>query len=128
MVIQALHRVTNFGAADITTGEVVRIFFIENIGTAPLTLGSTAALLTGDDAGEFTIIQQPASTVAPDAMTELIVRFDPTTAGSKQATLSIANNDADEAPYNFAISGMGTGTAAYRMHTSLLKTTGWVGS
>jgi len=36
------------------------------------------------------------------------VTFDPSAEGVRTATISIANNDADENPYNFAIQGTGT--------------------
>jgi hypothetical protein len=37
----------------------------------------------------------------------LQVKFDPRAAGLRTATVSIANNDGNENPYNFAIQGRG---------------------
>ncbi|MFT3788939.1 MAG: hypothetical protein QM770_22670 [Tepidisphaeraceae bacterium] len=37
------------------------------------------------------------------------MKFDPSAAGVRNATVSFASNDADENPYNFAIRGNGTG-------------------
>jgi hypothetical protein len=36
------------------------------------------------------------------------VRFDPSAAGVRTATISIVNDDADENPYNFTVQGPGT--------------------
>jgi hypothetical protein len=41
-------------------------------------------------------------------MVTFVVTFNPSTAGTRTASLSIANNDADENPYNFDIQGAGT--------------------
>jgi hypothetical protein len=45
--------------------------------------------------------------------TTFTVRFDPSATGTRSATLSIANNDADENPYDFAIQGAGTYSIDY---------------
>jgi len=82
-------------------------FTIENIGTTDLTL-TTPISLGGADAGQFSIQQQPTSPVSASGNTTFIVRFTPTSAGSKTASLSITNNDADENPYNFTITAVGT--------------------
>jgi len=103
---------TDFGGRDIISGTRVRTFTIRNTGSGNLTLtGLPKVQITGANAGDFIVSQQPAtSTVAPLATLTFTVTFDPTTTGVRNANLVIPNNDADENPYNFAIKGLGTST------------------
>ncbi|MCP4748888.1 MAG: choice-of-anchor D domain-containing protein, partial [Desulfobacteraceae bacterium] len=103
---------TDFGNADILTGTVEKIFTIENLGTGVLSLsGSPPVSITGDNAADFSVTTSPDTTVpAGSTTTTFTVSFDPSEAGLRTATLSIANNDSDENPYNFSIQGTGTST------------------
>ena len=96
----------DFGSHEIGTDTDVT-FIIENTGTANLTL-TTPISLGGADANQLSIQQQPTSPVSASGNTTFIVRFTPTSAGSKTASLSISNNDADENPYNLALTAVGT--------------------
>jgi autotransporter-like protein/HYDIN/CFA65/VesB family protein len=98
---------TDFGPADRSAGQVSRTFTIENTGTDVLTLGANAVSLSGPNAGDFSVTTQPAASVAPASSTSVIVQFDPSALGSRAAVLTIVNNDADESPYSFALSGTG---------------------
>ena len=100
---------TDFGAISIAGGTVDHTFTIKNTGTADLNLTSTPKVqVTGTDAGDFTVTVQPTSPVASGGgTTTFTVRFDPSAAGTRSATISIDNDDADENPYNFAIRGTG---------------------
>ncbi len=104
---------TDFGSANITTGTVVRTFTIKNTGSGGLTLsGDPKVAIGGTHAGDFTVTTQPATPVAATTgQTTFQVTFDPSSTGNRTATLSIANNDSDENPYDFSIQGTGTGTA-----------------
>jgi hypothetical protein len=96
---------TDFGSV-LTVGQtVVRTFTIQNTGTTTLTLGSNAVSITGSST--FTVTQQPATTVAAAGSTTFQVTFDPTAAGAGNATVNIANDDFDENPYNFSVTGTG---------------------
>jgi len=92
----------NTGAVNIGTTVVgtslLRTFRISNIGDQPLTVG-TVSVPSG-----FTVTRQPTSPIAPGASTNLTVQANATAAGSFSGLLSFANNDADENPFNFAIS------------------------
>ena len=99
---------TDFGRQQFSSGMVERTFTIENAGTGDLTLGFDAVTISGADAADFTITSQPATIVAPGSSTTFVVSFDPDTTGTKNATLSINNDDSDENPYNFEIQGTGT--------------------
>jgi subtilisin-like proprotein convertase family protein/V8-like Glu-specific endopeptidase len=100
---------TDFASVGTTGGSVTRTFTIANTGTGPLSLpGSPRVVVGGTNAGDFTVTVQPSATVAAGATTTFQVTFDPSATGLRTATISIANNDADENPYNFSVHGTGT--------------------
>jgi hypothetical protein len=84
-------------------------FTIENTGTADLILsGSPIITITGADADQFSVQQQPTSHVTADGdSTTFIIRFSPSSADFKEASISIANNDGDENPYDITLEGTG---------------------
>jgi hypothetical protein len=98
---------TEFGTIDVAAGTVSRSFTIANTGLAVLTLGANAVSVAGANAADFIVTAQPATSVAAAASTSFTLRFDPSSVGLRTATVSIANDDADEAPYVFAIQGTG---------------------
>ena len=99
---------TDFGSLSVLTGTVARTFTIQNTGTGALNLtGTPKVVITGSS--DFTVTTQPASPVAATSgTTTFVVTFDPSSVGLKTATVSFANDDADENPYNFDIQGTGT--------------------
>ena len=103
---------TNFGSVDVTTGTVIRTFTIQNTGLSSLILsGSPLVNITGTNASDFTVTTVPTSPVIPSGSTTFQVTFDPSVVGIHTATLNIANNDTNEAPYTFSIQGNGIVTA-----------------
>jgi hypothetical protein len=99
---------TDFGSTSIAGGTVVRTFTIQNTGSLDLALtGTPEVAVSGTDAADFTVTLQPTSPVAAAGSTTFQVTFDPSATGLRTATLTIANNDPDENPYNFAIQGTG---------------------
>ncbi|MBB5040074.1 DUF7453 family protein [Prosthecobacter dejongeii] len=101
---------TSFGNVAVSSGSISRTFTIANTGTGALNLTGTApnyVTLSGANAADFTVSTQPASSVVASGSTTFVVTFDPSSFGFKNATVSIANNDADENPYTFAITGGG---------------------
>lgn len=58
----------------------------------------------------FSIVSDAAASVAAGGTTTFQVIFSPNAATTFNGTVSIANNDTDENPYNFTISGIGTTT------------------
>ena len=96
---------TDYGSAVANSATVSRTFTIQNTGTGVLNI--TGAVLSGTGASDFSITAQPAATVAPSGTTTVVVEFAPTTTGTKNATLTINNNDADEAAFDFVILGRG---------------------
>lgn len=100
---------TDFGAAVPGATTVVRTFTITNLGMQTLNLtGTPRAVVSGPNAAEFAVTLQPAATVAANnGTTTFQVTFTPGTAGVRNATLSLASNDTDEAAFDFAIAGRG---------------------
>jgi hypothetical protein len=96
---------TDFGNVSVTSGSVVKTFTIQNTGQTVLTLGTNAVSLSVTNG--FSVTAQPATTVAAAGSTTFQITFDPSAAGPETITLNIANNDANENPYNFNITGNG---------------------
>ncbi|HAS43863.1 MAG TPA: hypothetical protein DCS93_25525, partial [Microscillaceae bacterium] len=97
----------NFGAVDAGQSSNAITFTIANSGTTDLQLsGSPIVALSGTNSNEFTITQPTSTTVAPAGNATFQVVFAPTTAGTKTATVSIANNSATH-PYTFTLTGEG---------------------
>lgn len=101
---------TDFGIANTAGGTVVRTFTIQNIGATNLTVGVPTT--SGPNAAEFTVTLAPTSPVAPGGSTTFQVTFDPSASGPRTATVTFANNDADENPFNFNVQGTGTNGSA----------------
>ncbi len=100
---------TDFGYADISSGSLTYTYTIQNQGLATLTLSGTPIVsVGGTNPADFTVIVQPSSSIAVSGSTTFQVTFNPTSTGARSATLSIANSDTDENPYNFTIQGYGT--------------------
>lgn len=88
------------------------VFTIENSEKSELALSGTPIIkITGTDFDQFSVEIQPVSPVAPDATTPFKIRFSPTSAGAKTASIAIANNDNDENPYNLNLNAVGTAGA-----------------
>jgi len=85
-------------------------FTIINRGAGDLELTSTPIInISGTNADNFTVSTPPLkSTLANGETTTFIITFDPDATGLRTATVSIANDDSDENPYNFDIQGTGT--------------------
>ena len=99
---------TDFGSVNFMSGTVAKTFTIENIGAGTLNLtGTPKVALSGTNAADFSVTTQPTSPVAVNGSTTFVVTFDPSATGTRTATVSIANDDADENPYTFAIQGAG---------------------
>ena len=87
---------------------ITRSFIIQNIGTNNINLTGTSPFVTisGANASDFSVTAIPSSIIAPSNSTMFTIQFNPSTVGTKNATLTVANNDADESSYDFSISGI----------------------
>jgi subtilisin-like proprotein convertase family protein len=98
----------SFGSVNTSSSSSAVTFTIENTGTANLSLSGTPKVAISGHTSDFTINQtSTAATVAGSGTTTFTVTFNPTAAGTRTATLSIANNDSDENPYTFDVTGTG---------------------
>lgn len=117
-----------FGSVAAGGGTNDVVFTIENNGTTTLNLsGTPRAALSGADAAEFSVTSAPPATIAASASQSFTIRFSPTTVGSKTATVTIANDDADEGSYTFIIIGTAAGSPEINVKqgvTSLLSGSG----
>jgi hypothetical protein len=86
-------------------------FYVDNIGTADLSLTATPAVtITGST--DFSITTQASSPIIPNGSAPFIVQFLPTITGTQTATLSINSDDSTASPYVFTIQATGfTGPA-----------------
>lgn len=100
---------TSFNYESVFVGETLtQAFAITNVGTESLIIFSTS--IQGDDAGQFQITGGGSGTIIGPGGTRLIsVRFQPTTLGMKNASLSISSDDPDENPFEIPLTGTGEG-------------------
>ncbi|MEH2355530.1 choice-of-anchor D domain-containing protein [Nostoc sp.] len=88
----------NFG--ETTVGDTLtKTFTIKNTGTGALKL-SSLKLPDG-----FSLVGTLPTSVAVNASTTISVALNPTTSGSYSGSFSLNNNDINESPFDFAISG-----------------------
>jgi hypothetical protein len=98
---------TDFGQAATGGGIVEHTFTIANTGAAPLNLtGVPMVVIGGAQTNDFSVTVQPNSPISPGGSSTFVVRFAPSQTGARNATVSI-NNDSDQSPYAFAITGVG---------------------
>ncbi|MBV1889228.1 MAG: choice-of-anchor D domain-containing protein, partial [Proteobacteria bacterium] len=101
---------TDFGSVLVASGTQANTFTIQNTGTATLNLTAASPYVTisGTNAADFTVTSNPSNSIASSGNTTFTITFDPNAAGLRTASVSIANDDSDENPYNFDIQGTGT--------------------
>jgi hypothetical protein len=97
---------TDFGTVPSLGVSVVRTFTITNNGNADLHLtGNPLIEIGGLHATDFTVTTLPAAVVAPGGKTTFQVTFRATDVGTRTATVTIANNDDSEHPFQFVVQG-----------------------
>jgi hypothetical protein len=82
-----------------------RTYTISNLGNLELNIG--AITISGANASDFTVTSLPSATIPAFGTTTFTVAFNPTAINTRTATISIANDDNSENPYDFAIQGFG---------------------
>ncbi|MHC1763940.1 MAG: choice-of-anchor D domain-containing protein [Verrucomicrobiia bacterium] len=80
-------------------------FTVRNASSTTLT--GLAVSKAGTNAGDFALDALGATTLAPGASTTFTVTFTPGELGLRKASLHIASNDADENPFDIALTGKG---------------------
>jgi len=105
------------GGADSVSGTlagtgVQLTYQIANLGNANLTLTTPVSVSAASNCA-VTVNTQPANTVVPSTSTNLVLTVTPTAGGAWSTNVSITNNDPDENPYNWTISGTAAGSDPY---------------
>ncbi|WP_161499353.1 choice-of-anchor D domain-containing protein [Flavipsychrobacter stenotrophus] len=97
---------TDFGNVQVGTTRTQN-FVIQNTGAGPLSI--SAITFAGINASEFTLYGAPVFpvTIPANGNQPIVVQFQPMATATRNAIISIANTDADEATYDFALGGNG---------------------
>ncbi len=96
----------NFGSVATGSTGAARTFVIRNTGDGNLT--GIGVSLAGANTGDFLVnTSGMATSLSPGGSTTFSVSFRPGAASARAAEIRIASNDADENPFNIAISGTG---------------------
>lgn len=94
------------GSAAVSQATTVT-YTITNAGSANLTI-TTPVTISGQTNCTVSVTTQPGTSVAAAGTTTLVLSVTPTAAGAFSFNVSITNNDANENPYNWTVSGTGT--------------------
>jgi hypothetical protein len=108
----------DFGAVA-TGSSSVRSVTVSNTGNAPLAISGQS--VAGTDAALYTITHNASTPIAAGNSDYIELRFAPTSAGVKTATLTITSNDPNHASVTVFLSGSGTTTT--QPHIALSATT-----
>lgn len=121
---------TLFGETILFTPNGPRTFTIQNLGLSTLNLTGAPFLVTveGDHPADFQIGQPGANSIVSATSLDFTITFNPQVAGTRNAIISIANNDPTgaENPYTFAVRG--TGVCSQPILTSATPTSGPAGT
>lgn len=100
---------TDFGNVVVAGADNTNTFTIQNTGELTLNLTNPSSLISigGMHASDFTVTQQPTSSIASSGNTTFQIKFDPSASGLREATVTIINNDCDESTFCFKIQGTG---------------------
>jgi len=107
---------TDFGSVTVG-GSMDRTFTIQNEGANTLTFTNFPTVVTLSGSGDFSMVTQPVSDsiAAGGGDLTFTVRCTPSAAATATTTVSIANNDSVENPYDFVLSCTGAVAAEPEM-------------
>ncbi|OFX52636.1 MAG: hypothetical protein A2046_02080 [Bacteroidetes bacterium GWA2_30_7] len=113
---------TDFGNTYTASETTDKVFTINNLGGVNLSLSGTPKIVIGGtNAADFSVFADASTPVTPAGNTTFTIRFNPSADGLRQATLSIANDDSDENPYNFSIQGTGIPTPSIAISSTTVS-------
>ena len=98
----------NFASTKVGNPASAKTFTIRNLGNANLT--GLALSMSGSHSSDFIASGLSKTTLAPGASTTFSINFKPTATGSRNATLRVASNDANESSFDISLRGTGTST------------------
>ncbi len=111
----------DFGSVNVGDTSDTVTFTIENIGNIELELtGHSVVSVSGSG---FLLLTDADATVGAGDSTLFQLIFSPGTCDTISGSVSIANNDTDENPYNFSITGIGLDIVPPNIVTSFQDTT-----
>src|SRR5204862_452033 len=90
---------TDFGGAILSGAAVQHTFTVRNDGGAKLTT-SGLSLPAG-----FTLVEGLSASISPGSSDTFTVQMETTSTGTRTGQISFADNDSDENPFVFSISG-----------------------
>jgi uncharacterized repeat protein (TIGR01451 family) len=96
---------TDFGAVAAASGSVTNTFTILNSGNEDLIISGA---ITSSDT-QFTLTQPGSTTITEGGSETFTITFDPSSTGNHTSSIVIPNDDSNENPYNFSVTGEGTG-------------------
>lgn len=100
----------DFGSVAVGSSSSNMTFTIENLGNSALNLiGAPYVSISGTHSSDFSVEVDAAASIAGGSSTTFQLKFNPSASGARTAMVSIGNNDADEHPYKFTITGTGLG-------------------
>src|SRR6185503_4092429 len=89
----------SFGSATQGQGGPTRVFTVTNTGDDVLSLGAISV------SGGFNLVEGLPASLSPGESDTFTVQLDTSVAGDKAGNVSFSNSDADENPFNFAVTG-----------------------
>ncbi len=98
---------TDFGPLNRLGAASTNTFVVTNSGSTSLII-NLPIVFSGPASNDFAIVSSPASNIAAGASSPFQIKFDPTAAGPRSATLVLGNSDTNENPYTFVLGGAGT--------------------
>jgi hypothetical protein len=101
----------NFGDQTVGIASAAQMVTLKNTGSINLTI--TSLQVTGANSGDFKIGTCPSS-LAPNASCQISVTFTPAAAGTRNASLSVADNAAGS-PQSVPLTGVGSTTPNYTL-------------
>jgi len=105
---------TDFGSVTQGGTAIQRTFTVRNDGDAALTT-SGLTLPTG-----FSVVEGLSSSIAAGASDTFTIALDTTSAGTTSGEITFTNNDSDEDPFNFEVSGTVESTWLYSISDPLM--------
>jgi large repetitive protein len=104
---------TDFGSVSLGSS-MDRTFNIQNEGGGTLNLTAFPTAVTLSGSGDFSVLTQPSagSIASGGGDLSFVVRCTPSAASTVTTTVSIANDDTDENPYDFMLSCTGSAVSA----------------
>ncbi|MGP6086825.1 DUF7933 domain-containing protein [Antarctobacter jejuensis] len=94
------------------TTAIALVVTVTNTGTSALSVDPVPVITGQSNVTIGTVIGPVVTTVAPGASTTFTVPYTPDAAGAFSFDVSLRNNDVDENPYSFTVSGTGLDVTA----------------